>query len=161
MRRSDGLFNRSRLPSRPGGTRFTPFLELLKAEESPGDLTVKGDLVAQHEFMRAGVIGGIAQSHDGAEWIGVGGHQRGGYVIVESDFLHSPDPLLTPTGCRYGVHKHSFGGRLGLVLFEQFFQKFKECVFLFGFQHNGFGQETVADAIAGGVAFPLGCDWPF
>ncbi len=81
--------------------------------------------------------------------------------MVESDFLHSPNSALAPTGCGYGVDQHSFGWRLRLMFFEQLLEKFKEIALLFDFQNDGFRQETMAGAVAGRVVLSLGGDWRF
>lgn len=91
----------------------------------------------------------------------VGSGGRVGDVIVEGGFLEAPDAVLTPAGGGDGIDQHALGWGLGLVLLDEFVEEFEESGGLFGVEDDGFGEESVAGAVAGGVAFALGGDRPF
>jgi hypothetical protein len=124
-------------------------------------LAVQGDLIAQEEFMGANALRGVAQSEDGAERTGFLGGIARGDVMVEGDLLHSPDSILAPAGCGDGVHQHGFGGSAGLVFFDQGVEKFQETAGELCFQNDGFREQTMTGAVAGGVAFALRSDRAF
>ena len=131
----------------------------MEAEEGSGDLTVEGDVIADQEFVDADTFGGAVQSQKGTKRGGIGGGGRGN-VVVEGDFLHSPDPVLAPAGGGQDVHHHDFGGRLGLVFFEEVFDQFDKTICPFDFQNDGLREDTMTGTVARGVEFALRSDGP-
>ena len=81
-------------------------------------------------------------------------------VAIEGGFLEAPDSKLAPARGDHGFDQHGFGGRGGLEFIEQLMYKIHEAVSTFDFQHEGFGEQSVADAVAGGVLFALRGDRP-
>jgi hypothetical protein len=95
-------------------------LQLLEAEEGAGDLAVESDFVAQEEFVGADTFWGTVQSQDGPQGRRVGCGGGRGHIVVEGDFLHSPDSILTPAGGGDGLDHHGLGGSAGLVFVHEF-----------------------------------------
>jgi len=81
--------------------------------------------------------------------------------VIEGDFLHSPDTVLTPAGGGDGFHQHGFGGRTRLVFVEEFVEQREELLFLLIFQDDSLGEQPMAGAVAGGVEFALRGDGTF
>ena len=100
-------------------------LELLEAEEGSGDLAVEGDFVAQEEFVGAHAFGGVAPGQDGAQRRVIGGRGRG-YLMVEGDFLHSPDAPLTPAGGGDVFDQEFLGGSARVVFLKEALDQFEE-----------------------------------
>ncbi len=81
--------------------------------------------------------------------------------MVEGDLLHSPDSILAPAGGGDGVYQHGFGRGAGLVFLYEGVEQFEETAGEFGFQNDGFREQTMAGAVAGRVAFAFRGDGAF
>lgn len=124
-----------------------------EAGEGSGELAVEGDFVAEEELGRAGGFVGAAEGEDGADGGGSDVGRLESHVAIEGGLLEAPDTELTPACGDHGLDESELGGGARLMLVNEVGEEVVEAAGGFFGEDDGGGEESVAEAVAGGVEF--------
>ncbi len=138
------------------GSRDVCGLEFLKLVESFVELAIQGDFVAEKELV-AVEGAGFGHGSDGS-LLGVAAGV-GIAVPFEGAALHLPIAADAPAGDGQRFDEDVLGGGGGLVFVHELAQEGEEAGLAFGVEHYALGEEAVAGAVSGGIAFSLFGDW--
>ena len=78
-------------------------------------------------------------------------------LLQSAGFLLTPDAFLAPVVDGHLLDEQVFDGGLGLEFVAESLQERGELFAGFAFEDYGFGEESVAETVAGGFAFAFGC----